>query len=356
MKNIDWKNKLILAPLTKGGNLPFRRLCEHFGADITVSEMAYAYKLFQGDRKEKALLRRTSKSGVFGVQLAAENLGVAIDACQMAIDEGADFIDLNCGCPINDTVKRKMGSHLLQKPKRLAKLVEGMVRHSSIPITVKIRSGWDEKNINAIEVSKELESAGASAITLHGRTRSQRYSKKADWDLIARIVQEVDIPIIGNGDILTFYEAEQRKEKSLCASLMIGRGALIKPWIFKEIKEKKSWDLSAQEKIEVYSQFAESMKDYFGHDDYGIKRATPLLAWHFSFLSKYHPLSKEEFEMQSKEHPLLQTRLDYPEEWHKDPLNKILSSPNEQHHWKLAEIFLNSKSPTKIEACIFQLN
>ena len=356
MKNIDWKNKLILAPLTKGGNVPFRRLCESFGADITISEMAYAYKLFQGDRKEKALLRRTSKDGIFGVQLAAENLGVAIEACQMAIDEGADFIDLNCGCPIHDTVKRKMGSHLLQKPKRLAKLVEGMVKKSSIPITVKIRSGWDEKNINALEVSKELESAGASAITLHGRTRSQRYSRKADWELISRVVQEVNIPVIGNGDILTFYEADQRKERSQCSALMMGRGALIRPWIFKEIKEKKSWNLSAQEKIKVYSRFAELMKDYFGHDDYGMKRATPLLAWHFSFLFKYQPLSKEKFEAQSKKHPLIQTRLDFPEEWQNDPLNKILSSPNEKHHWKLAETFLNSQCPKKIEDSIFQLN
>jgi len=344
MKKIDWQNKLILAPLTKGGHVPFRRLCESFGADITISEMAYAFKLFHGDKREKALLRRTSEQGIFGVQLAAENLGVAIDACQMAIEEGADFIDLNCGCPIHDTVKRKMGAYLLQKPRHLTKLVEGMVKYSSVPITVKIRSGWDERRINALELSKDLENAGASAITLHGRTRSQRYSKEADWDLVAQVSQAVKIPIIGNGDILTFYEAEQKKEQGQCASLMIGRGALIKPWIFKEIKEKASLTPTANERLAIYFQLAQTMKDYYGQDEFGIKRALPLLAWHFSFLSKYRPLPKEKFKEQSLNYPLLQTRLDPHEDWKEGTLDAVLSTNNEKTHLAIAEKLLRASS------------
>ena len=192
-KKIDWKNKLILAPLTKGGHVPFRQLCENYGADITVSEMAYAFKLVKGDRRERALLRRTSEKGIFGVQLAAQKAPFAIEAAQMAMDKGADFIDLNCGCPIHDTVKRRMGSYLLKKPAQLGSLVERLVKGSDLPVTVKIRSGWDEDHINALEVAKILEESGAEAITIHGRTRSQRYVKSADWDLIRKVSEHVGI-------------------------------------------------------------------------------------------------------------------------------------------------------------------
>ena len=129
-----------------------------------------------------------------------------------------------------------------------------------------------------------LEQSGAQAITIHGRTRSQRYSKRADWELIKRVNEELSIPVIGNGDILTYYEANQRKEKSQCASLMIGRGALIKPWIFKEIKDQKSWEPSAEERLEVYQSLAGFMRNYFGEDDFGIKRPSySCLAFSFFF-------------------------------------------------------------------------
>ena len=350
---MNWQGHTILAPLTKGGNLPFRRLCVDFGAEITTSEMAYARQVNRRNRAELALLRRHPSEPVFGVQLAASKAPDAISAGRRAIEQGAQFVDLNCGCPIHDVVKRGMGATLLQRPSALARIVEGMVEGLSVPVTVKIRSGWKEDKGNASEVARLIEEAGAAAITIHPRSREQRYSKAADWGLVGQLVEERGIPVIGNGDILTHYEAERMQSESRCASVMVARGALIKPWIFQEIAQGQEWDPTAEERVGVYYRLACYMKEHFYDDEKGRVRAMRFLPWHFAFFWRYRPLPKSEFGALSREHPLMQTRLGskVPE----DLLEGVLRDPRDEVHQRIAESLWDAASQAEAMAAIIRI-
>ncbi|RMG41026.1 MAG: tRNA-dihydrouridine synthase family protein [Candidatus Dadabacteria bacterium] len=345
---IDWNNRLILAPLTRGGNLPFRRLAVSFGADITVSEMAYARKIIKNNRRELALLRRHPDEKIFGVQLAASKPGEALEAAKIAVSEGADFIDLNCGCPIHDTVRRGMGAALLERKALLGRIVEVLSAGVSVPVTVKIRSGWSAKKVRALELSEVIESSGAQALTLHPRTREQRYTKAADWSLVREVALARKIPVAGNGDILTWFEAKRFKELSECAALMIARGALIKPWIFTEIKEEKSLLLSWQERVEIYFKLTQYMKEHFGADDKGRKRSMYFLPFNIDFMARYRPLPEEKWEDKARLHPLIQTRL---EDTRADlePAEQLLRSQKEEVHREIASVLWQVNSEK--EAC-----
>lgn len=332
---MDFHGQVLLAPLTKGGNLPFRRLCVTFGASITMSEMAYAYQVVRRTKTEMALLRKHASESCFGVQIAAAKADVAIAAAQTAIERGASFIDLNCGCPIHDVVKRGMGATLMQRPNRLADLVASMVQALPVPVTVKIRAGWSESDVNASEVAALLEQAGAAAITLHGRTREQRYSKAADWDLVAQLTRERSIPIIGNGDILTWYEARDLWARAGCSAIMLGRGALVKPWLFQEIAENRSIEPTAEQRVGIYLQFVRFMKEHFRDDQKGRKSAFFFLPWHLGFFCRYRPLPEAQWRQASQAHPLLQTRLPDTEEL--PLLERVLRDGRAEVHKQLAD-------------------
>ena len=176
------QDQLILAPLTRGGNLPFRRLCSDFGMEASVSEMVYSRFLVKGDRVEATRLRRPENERYFGVQIATNQIDEGVKAIQMAHEAGADWVDLNCGCPIYEATRRGLGSSLLRSPKKLEKLVEGMVEGSRnrIPLTVKIRLGCSEDTINVREVVDRMRNAGAAAVTIHARTARQGYRRPAE--------------------------------------------------------------------------------------------------------------------------------------------------------------------------------
>lgn len=339
---MDWHDRTILSPLTKGGNLPFRRLCVGLGAQITVSEMAYARQILRGSRSELALLRKHDTETCFGVQLATANPEQAVEAGQVAVEAGAAFVDLNCGCPIHDVVRRGMGATLLRRPKALARVVEALARELPVPVTVKIRSGWKENEINAPEIARLCEEAGAAALTLHARTREQRYSKQADWGLVQQLVEERNIPIIGNGDILTWFEAGMRREQSGCAAVMLARGALIKPWIFKEVLEQKTWLPNPEERIAVYRRLAGHMKEHFRDDEIGRKRALRFLPWHLDFFWRYRPLPESEWAERAREYPLIQIRMEKEEE-DLSPLEAVLRDPREEVHQQLAAALWDSR-------------
>ncbi|GMH40960.1 hypothetical protein BSKO_08864 [Bryopsis sp. KO-2023] len=302
------KGELILGPLTRGGNLPYRRLCADFGAKITMSEMVFSRMLLKGNRAEKARLKRADNEEFFGVQFATNSAAEGIATAKVAAEAGADWVDLNCGCPIFEATRRGLGCMLLRKPNKLAKLVNMISEGSPIPLTVKIRTGESASKINAEKVVRLLESAGAAFVTIHGRTSQQRYKKPADWDLMGRIASDVTIPVIGNGDVLTYYEADRRMAESEFHAVMAARGALIKPWIFQEYEEKREMLFSQKERVEIYRRLAVYMKEHFQDDARGKKMAFYFLPWHFDFLCRYRHLPQSDFETASLEKPLLQTR------------------------------------------------
>lgn len=341
-----------LAPLTRGGNLPFRRLCREFGATATCSEMIYAHQLTKGNRKEQALLRKHDTEDNFGAQIAANKPKLAADAAVMARDAGAVFVDLNCGCPIYDTVKRGMGARLLQKTGRLGDVLQAMVAAVEIPVTVKLRVGFSETKINIRETVKIAVDSGVQAIVIHGRTREQRYSRSADWALLPEVASECPVPIWGNGDVLTPMEARDRLQNSALAGAMLARGALTKPWVFKELIEDQEWLPDTQTWWNIIVRFTEYLKEHFGIDELGRRRGLEFLAWHLDWFGRYRPLPEAVWQQSAREHPLMQTReigeplLLLPdksqEEERKRLAELIWDSPNPQHVWKDYQVAVSS--------------
>jgi len=330
-----WPDNMLLAPLTKGGSQPFRRLCVDFGAVVTCSEMAYAHKLLKGSGRELALLRHHDSEGFFGVQIATHKAELARDAAVLAVEHGARWVDLNCGCPIDDTVKRGMGARLMDRTRTLVDIVAAMVQAVDVPVTAKLRLGFRKGKVRSDRVAEELEGVGASAIILHGRSREQRYSRAADWDAVGRLVQDRSLTIIGNGDVLTWYEGQQRLQQSGAHGLMLARGALIKPWLFQEIAEGRELCLTPEQRVPIYHRLAGYFREYFGEDELGHRRTMQFLPWHFSFFSRYRPLPRAEWEAASLEHPLLQTRDASPQP--ANDFERLLASGNRDLHKQIAQ-------------------
>lgn len=332
--------KLWLAPLTFGGNLPFRRLCVELGAEVTVGEMAVVYRLLRDRNREFALLRSHPQEPLFGAQLAERKPEALAEGARIAEARGARFVDLNCGCPIDEITRHGLGASLLRKPGRLARLVEAMGKAVRVPVTVKLRTGWSEGKENVSEAARACEEAGAAAIAIHGRTREQRYGKAADWDRIGRVAAERKVPVVGNGDILTHFEARDRMARSGVRSVMLARGALIKPWLFREIREGKTWLPTPEERLTVLWRFVELLREHFGDDERGRRRCLRFLPWHLNFFCRYRPLPEAEFGDRAREHPLLQSRLPLPEL--ASPLERLLADSRPDTHERLARELLES--------------
>ncbi|MFI5184165.1 MAG: tRNA-dihydrouridine synthase family protein [Vicinamibacteria bacterium] len=337
-----FSGKLWLAPLTRGGHLAFRRLCVEFGAEVTVGEMVVVRRLLQQKSSEFALLKSHPTEPFFGVQLADRHPDTLAEGARIAEGRGARFVDLNCGCPIEQITRKGLGASLLRKPGRLGRLVEGMRKAVSVPVTVKLRTGWSEGRENVSELARVCEDAGASAIALHARSRDQRYNKAADWDLVGKIAAERAIPVVGNGDILTHFEARDRMERASVSSVMLARGALIKPWLFREIREGRTWLPSGEERFAILWRFVELLRDHFGADERGQRRILHFLPWHLGFLCRYRPLPEVPFQARSREHPLIQTRLDDAPDL--SPLESLLSDPRPAIHEALAAQLLSAST------------
>ena len=287
LERID--GSVVLGPMTKGCNLPYRRLCVELGATITMGEMALARRLRQKRRPEFALIRRAPDEPCFGVQLAGNNPDELGWAAGLAEERGASFVDLNLGCPIDRFTRIGLGSSLARQPRRVHRLVDAM-KHgvTHVPVTVKIRLGWDEEHRNFLDVARAAADAGAGAITVHGRTRDARYRQAADWTSVGEVVAAVGVPVIGNGDILFPHEAEAFRGQSGCAAVMVARGALVKPWIFRETSEGYR-DLPAGERLAIYRRYAELALDHWGRHDRGRNQAALFARWHLGFWCRYAP-------------------------------------------------------------------
>ncbi len=235
--SIEIQDKLILAPMAGITDLPFRLLCKEQGCDILYTEMVSAKAMYYKNKNTVPLLMFQEEEKPIGLQLFGSEPQLMGDMAKQVEDIGFDFIDVNMGCPVPKVFLNGEGSALMKDPTLVEKIVRAMTHAVSIPVTVKIRKGIDEAHVNAVEVAKAAEAGGAAAIAVHGRTRTQYYSGHADWDIIRQVKEAVSVPVIGNGDILTAWDAQRMKEQTNCDAFMIGRGAKGNPWIFSQIKE-----------------------------------------------------------------------------------------------------------------------
>ncbi len=233
--NLKLDNPFFLAPLAGITDAPTRRLCKEQGAALVFSEMVSGKGMFYGDKNTGKLLHTYEEEHPMGYQIFGHEPEVmAFTARQLEELPGA-LIDINMGCPVPKIVKNGEGSALLKNPELVYDVVSATVKNTTKPVTVKIRIGWDEKSINAVEIAHAISAAGASMVTVHGRTREQFYSGQADWSQIAAVKKAVDIPVCGNGDVVDAKSALAMMEQTGCDFVMIGRGALGNPWVFREV-------------------------------------------------------------------------------------------------------------------------
>lgn len=234
--NLEIKNKVVLAPMAGISNPAYIKICEEMGLGYAITELISSEAIIRGNKKTFDMLKGYDKIKIpVAIQLFGSNAEVISKAAKILIDKfNIKIIDINMGCPVPKVaISSKAGSALLKEPKKIYEIVKETVKAINVPVTVKIRSGWDSNNINAVEVAKICEKAGASAITIHGRTRSQGYSGKVSLDIIKEVKENVKIPVIGNGDIKSPQDAAYMMEYTKCDAIMIGRAALGNPWIIK---------------------------------------------------------------------------------------------------------------------------
>jgi tRNA-dihydrouridine synthase B len=229
---LEFPTQVLLAPLCGITDSAFRRLCRAEGATITYSEMTVSDGVIRANETTQRLMRFTEAERPYGIQLCGSSPDIMAEAARQVTSLAPDLIDINLGCPVRKVVDRRAGSALLAAPEEMEAIVRATVNATPLPVTVKMRIGWDEKTKSPVETARRLEGCGVKSIALHARTRAQGFSGKADWSVIADIKNAVSIPVIGNGDVLAPEESRRMLDETGCDAVMIGRGALGNPWIF----------------------------------------------------------------------------------------------------------------------------
>lgn len=233
--NVQLNNKVFLSPMAGVTDLPFRLICKEKGCGMLYTEMINAKALCYDDENTKKMLKIEDEEHPIAVQIFGSEPEFMGKAAAIMNEYPNEILDINMGCPAPKVIKNGDGSALMRNPKLASEVLSSVVKNSKKPVTLKIRKGWDDDSVNAVEIAKIAEQCGISALAIHGRTREQFYSGKADWDIIEKIKQTINIPVIGNGDVFEVEDAVNMLEKTKCDAIMIGRGAQGNPWIFKRI-------------------------------------------------------------------------------------------------------------------------
>ena len=282
--NLEIKGYACLAPMAGVADRAFRELCMSYGAAYVISEMVSSKGLTMQDKKSKELLFLSDAERPAGAQIFGDDPEIMANAALKAMEFSPDFIDINMGCPAPKIAGNGGGSALLKNPELIGKIVKKVVEVSPVPVTAKIRIGWDKNSINAVEIAKIIEAAGADALTVHGRTKDQMYAPPVSLDEIANVKKAVSIPVIGNGDIVDGKSAKLMLDMTGCDFLMVGRGALGNPWIFQCInaylnKEADFTEPTLEEKMDVMLRHIGTLCEYKGVR-IGMREARKHAAWY----------------------------------------------------------------------------
>lgn len=305
--NIEIKNNVVLAPMAGICNSAFRRIVKEFGAGLIYAEMVSDKAIVYENEKTKKMLYMTDEERPISQQIFGSDVESFVNAAKIVYKEmKPDIIDINMGCPVPKVaVSAQAGAALLKNPEKVGEIVKQVVNAVPIPVTVKIRSGWDFNHINAIEIAKICEKNGASAICIHPRTRSQRYEGKADWSIIKEVKKNVSIPVIGNGDIKTVYDAKKMLEDTKCDAIMIGRGVLGNPWLIRDTINYLNYgiipkEITKEEKIDMcikHLNYLLEVKD----EKTAVLEMRSHIAWYLKGISGSNEIKRKIFMSTKKE-------------------------------------------------------
>lgn len=297
--NVTLKNNLILAPMAGVSDLPFRLLCKEQGAGLVCMEMVSAKAIYYNNQNTEELMAIHPDEHPVSLQLFGSDPDILSEMAKKIEEKPFSILDFNMGCPMPKIVNNREGSYLMKEPKLAREILTKLVRAVNKPVTVKIRKGFDDNQVNAVEIAKIAEDCGIAAIAVHGRTREQYYSGHADWDIIRQVKEAVTIPVIGNGDVKDFASATALVEQTGCDGIMIGRAAQGNPWIFSEILYQKNRP-SGQEILDTIIRHGKLQLEYKG-EYIGIREMRKHVSWYTTGLPNSAKLRQHINEMETFE-------------------------------------------------------